>query len=101
MYSGPLLFSKVTKFLLPKVFQRCVERYRADFSVKLFSCLDQLRTTVFALLVYRESLRDTEACLSAQSSRLYQMGIRGKISKRALADANGARDWRIYADLAH
>ena len=55
----------------------------------------------FAQLTYRESLRDIEACLRAQSSKLYHMGIRGKVSRSTLADANETRDWRIYADLDH
>ena len=101
MYSGPLVFSQVMDFLPPRVFERCVERYQGDFSVKRFSCLDQFRAMAFAQLTYRESLRDIEACLRAQGGKLYHMGIRGKVSKSTLADANEARDWRIYADLAH
>jgi hypothetical protein len=54
----------------------------------------------FAQLTYRESLRDIEACLRAQQSKLYHMGIRGAVSRSTLADANERRDWRIYADLA-
>jgi hypothetical protein len=54
----------------------------------------------FAQLTYRESLRDIEACLSAQSSKLYHMGFRGPIRRSTLSDANEARDWRIYADFA-
>ena len=54
----------------------------------------------FAQLTYRESLRDIEACLRAQESKLYHMGIRARVSKSTLADANEKRDWRIYADLA-
>ena len=101
MYSGSLVFSQVMDFLPPRVFQRCVERYQGDFSVKRFSCLDQIRVMAFAQLTYRESLRDIEACLRAQGGKLYHMGIRGKVSKSTLADANEVRDWRIYADLAH
>ena len=55
---------------------------------------------VFAQLTYRESLRDIEACLRAQKTRLYHMGIRAAISRSTLADANEQRDWRIYADFA-
>jgi len=55
----------------------------------------------FAQLTYRESLRDIEVCLRAQSSKLYHMGIRSRISRSTLAEANEKRDWRIYADLAH
>jgi len=28
------------------------------------------------------------------------MGIRGRVSRSTLADANEKRDWRIYADFA-
>jgi hypothetical protein len=54
----------------------------------------------FAQLTYRESLRDIEACLSAQSSKLYHMGFREPIRRSTLADANETRDWRIYAEFA-
>lgn len=54
----------------------------------------------FAQLTYRESLRDIEACLNALQSKLYHLGIRSKISKSTLADANNSRDWRIYSDFA-
>jgi len=55
----------------------------------------------FAQLTYRDSLRDIECCLRAMKDKLYHMGIRGKISRSTLADANEKRDWRIYRDFAH
>jgi len=100
MYSGPLVFTQVMDFMPLKTFQRCVERYRGNFSVKHFTCMDQFRTLAFAQLAYRESLRDIEACLRAQSNKLYHMGIRSKVSRSTLAEANEMRDWRIYADFA-
>ena len=54
----------------------------------------------FARLTYRESLRDIETCLSAQPAKLYHMGFRGPVRRSTLADANEARDWRIYAEFA-
>jgi hypothetical protein len=54
----------------------------------------------FAQLTYRESLRDIECCLRAMNEKLYHMGIRGKISRTTLADANEKRDWHIYSDFA-
>jgi hypothetical protein len=54
----------------------------------------------FAQLTYRESLRDIEACLRAQADKLYHMGIRSRVLRSTLADANEGRDWRIYADYA-
>jgi hypothetical protein len=101
MYSGPLVFTQIMDFMPLKTFHRCVERYNGNFSVKHFTCMDQFRTMAFAQLAYRESLRDIEACLRAQSNKLYHMGIRSKISRSTLAEANEMRDWRIYADFAH
>jgi hypothetical protein len=54
----------------------------------------------FAQLTYRESLRDIEACLSAQPGTLYHMGFHGPVRRSTLADANQTRDWRIYAEFA-
>jgi hypothetical protein len=54
----------------------------------------------FAQLTYRESLRDIEACLRAQHSKLYHLGFRSMVARNTLANANAVRDWRIYADFA-
>jgi hypothetical protein len=88
-------------FMPLKTFQRCVAKYQGNFSVKHFTCMDHFRIMAFAQLTYRESLRDIEACLRAQSKKLYHMGIRSKVSRSTLAEANEIRDWHIYADFAN
>jgi hypothetical protein len=100
MNPGPLVFAQVTKHLPLTTFRRCVARYGGAHKIKTFSCLDQYLCMAFAQLTYRESLRDIEACLRAQQSKLYHMGINSWISRSTLADANESRDWRIYADFA-
>jgi hypothetical protein len=77
MYTGPLIFTQIMDFMPLKTFQHCVEKYQGNFSVKNITRLDQFRIMAFAQLTYRESLRDIEACLRAQSNKLYHMGIRG------------------------
>ena len=101
MYTGKLVFSQVMEHLPLHTFHQCVDRYRGDFKVQEFFCLDQYLCMAFAQLTYRESLRDIEACLRAQKNKLYHMGIRSSVSRNNLANANKVRDWRIYADLAH
>jgi len=81
-------------------FRKCVKRYKGNFNIQTFSCLDQFLCMAFAQLTYRESLRDIEACLRSMQNKLYHMGIRGKVSRSTLSDANEKRDWRIYADFA-
>jgi IS4 transposase len=101
MHIGNLVFSQLMEFAPWHTFRRLVAKYRGDFNVRTFSCLDQFLSMAFAQLTYRESLRDIEACLRAQPTKLYHMGLRGKVSRSALADANEWRDWRIYAEFAH
>jgi len=81
-------------------FRRCVARYNGEYRIQQFSCLDQYLCLAFAQLTWRESLRDIEACLRAQSSKLYHLGFRSAIARNTLANANAVRDWRIYADFA-
>ena len=101
MHVGNLVFSQLMEFAPWHTFRRLVAKYRGDFNVRTFSCLDQFLSMAFAQLTYRESLRDIEACLRAQPTKLYHMGLRGTVSRSALADANESRDWRIYAEFAH
>jgi hypothetical protein len=94
------LFAQLIDFLPWKTFGRIVARYDGDSRVRTFSCSEQYRATAFAQRTYRESLRDIETCLSVQASKLYHMGFSEPARRSTLADANGARDWRIYAELA-
>lgn len=100
MNSGQSLFSQLIDHLPSHEFRKCVERYGGNHRVRSFSCWDQFLCMMFAQLTYRESLRDIVACLRSQEHRLYHAGIRGKVSRSTLADANESRDWRIYADFA-
>ena len=100
MNQGQTVFSQIIDFLPQKKFRQCVNRYNGNYRVRSFKCYDQLLCMAFAQLTYRESLRDIECCLRAMREKLYHMGIRGKVSRSTLADANEVRDWRIYGDFA-
>ncbi len=100
MNTGRTVFSQIMDFFPLRDFRKCVRRYRGNHKVQKFSCLDQFLCMAFAQLTYRESLRDIEVCLRAMQTKLYHMGIRSRISKSTLADANENRDWRIYGDFA-
>jgi len=100
MNIGKALFAQVMDFLPWSTFTRIVARYGGDRRVRTLTCAEQYRAMAFAQLTYRESLRDIETCLSAQSAKLYHMGFREPVRRSTLADANEMRDWRIYAELA-
>ena len=100
MNLGKTLFAQLMDFLPWKTFHRIVDRHDGDRYVKTMTCAEQFRVMAFAQLTYRESLRDIEVCLSAQSAKLYHMGFRQEIKRSTLADANEARDWRVHAAFA-
>lgn len=100
MNLGRSVFAQLVAFLPDREFRRCVARYDGDRRYRGFSCWDQFLCMAFAQLTFREGLRDIEACLRSSPSRLYHLGIRGKVSRSTLADANERHDWRIFADFA-
>jgi hypothetical protein len=97
---GRTIFSQLVEFLPKRDFRRLVDEYGGDRRIRSFSCWDQFLCMAFAQLTYRESLRDIETTLRAISVKLYHLGIRGKVSRSTLADANNNRDSRIFEKFA-
>ena len=100
MNTGKTLFAQLMDFLPWKRFQRINARRNGDHYVRYFSAAEQFRVMAFAQLSYRESLRDIEICLAAQSAKLYHMGLSQPVARTTLADANERRNWSIFAEFA-
>ena len=94
------VFSQLVEFLPRRAFDNAVERYEGDRRVRSLSCMDQLLCMLFAQVTGRTSLRETVACLTALGPRRYHCGIRGRVARSTLADANESRDYRIFRDTA-
>jgi transposase len=100
MNVGKTLFAQVMEYVPWKTFGRIVERHKGDAGVRTLGCADLFRIMAFAQLTWRESLRDIEACLAANHTKLYHMGLKTAPARSTLADALNLRDWRIYHALA-
>jgi hypothetical protein len=100
MNVGKTLFAQIMEFIPWTSFTRIVNRYSGNAGVRRMTCAEQFRIMAFAQLTWRESLRDIEVTLGANSNKLYAMGLRHTVHRSTLADANEHRDWRIWADLA-
>ena len=100
MNVGKTLFAQIMEFVPWTSFGRIVDRYSGNAGVRRMTCADQFRVMAFAQLTWRESLRDIEVTLGANAPKLYAMGLRHRIHRSTLADANESRDWRIWADVA-
>ena len=100
MNAGRSIFAQLAELLPRRAFDNAVARYGGDRRVRSFSCMDQLLCMSFAQLTGRSSLRETVSCLSAMRSQLYHCGIRGRVVRSTLAEANENRDYRIFQDTA-
>lgn len=100
MQVGRTVFAQLIELVPHYEFQQIVKRYNGGRRVRRFSCWDQLLVMAFAQLTYRESLRDIETCLHALGSSLYHAGVRSRVARSTLADANEHRPWQMYRDLA-
>jgi len=100
MNVGKTLFAQVMEFVPWKTFGRIIERHGGDAGVRSLGCADLFRIMAFAQLTWRESLRDIEACLTANQSKLFHMGLKNVPARSTLSDALNLRDWRIYHALA-
>ncbi len=95
------VFAQLIQLVDHHALKKCIERYKGDYRVRSFSCLDQFLCMIFAQLAEKRSLRATVFSLQQMEHKLYHMGIKGRVSTSALSDANNLRDWRIWRDYAH
>lgn len=100
MNQGQTVFAQLIEFLPRKAFHNAVVRHRGDRRVRQLSCMDQLLSMIFAQITGRSSLRETVSCLQAIGPRRYHCGIRGRVKRSTLSDANEKRDYRIFMDTA-
>ena len=100
MNAGKTLFAQIMEIVPWTSFTRIVDRYAGNAGVRRMTCAEQFRVMAFAQLTWRESLRDIEVTLGANANKLYAMGLRHAIHRSTLADANDARDWHMWSDLA-
>jgi len=101
MNTGKSVFSQLIHVLPRYQFGQYVERYQGNKWVRDFSCWSQFLCMAFAQLSHRDSLRDIEVTLNSHHRKLYHLGLRTRVARSTLADANEKRDFRIYQDFAH
>ena len=100
MNHGRCVFAQLVELLPRRAFENAVSRYGGDRRLRTLSCMDQLLCMIFAQLTGRSSLRETVSCLNAPGPRRYHCGIRSRVARSTLAEANEKRDFRIFMDTA-
>ena len=91
MYAGKTLFAQIMEFVPWTSFTRIVHRYCGNAGVRTLSCAEQFRAMAFAQLTWRESLRDVEACLSANVRISDHLGHRFQLIPDGVSEQAGQR----------
>ena len=92
------VFHQVLKHVPWGVFDRLVDRHRADYRARRLTSKGQFLALLFGQLAGALSLREIEAGLSSQRARLYHAGG-CCVARSTLADANARRPAALYGDL--
>lgn len=85
--------------LLPRhQFDKLVKTNDSNRYVKRFNCWHQLVVMLYAQSAQKQSLRDIQQGLQANSARLYHLGLPA-IKRSTLSDANSKRSYKIFEGL--
>ena len=99
MNSGRTVFAQLLGFVPFAHFEHLVDKYQANRWTRDFTAWSHFICMAYAQFTRREGLRDLIACLSSQSSKLYHVGLRNRVTRSTLADANERRNCELFESL--
>jgi hypothetical protein len=92
------LLHQLLQFVPWSTFDQLVERYEADARVRRLTTKSQFVALLHGQLSGAHSLREIEATLTSQATRLYHVGAKAP-ARSTLADANARRPAEVFCDL--
>jgi hypothetical protein len=99
MNTGRTVFAQLLGIVPFSHFEHLVDKYHAYRWTRDFTAWSYFICMAYAQLTCTEDLRDLNACLNSQSSTLYHMGLRKRVSRSTLADANKRRESDLFEAL--
>lgn len=99
MNSGRTVFAQLLGFVPFAHFEHLVDIYQANRWTRDFTAWSHFICMAYAQFTRREGLRDLIACLNSQSAKLYHVGLRNRVTRSTLADANERRNCELFESL--
>lgn len=99
MNSGRTVFAQLLGFVPFAHFEHLVDKYQANRWTRDFTAWSHFICMAYAQFTRREGLRDLIACLNSQSAKLYHVGLRNRVTRSTLADANERRNCELFESL--
>lgn len=99
MNTGRTIFAQLLEYVPFGHFEHLCDKFQANHWIRSFSAWSHFICMTYAQLTRRDGLRDLVACLNSQSSKLYHVGLRQRVSRSTLADANERRNYQLFEAL--
>lgn len=99
MNAGKTVFAQFLGFVPFHHFEHLVDKFGSNRWMHSFSAWSHFICMAYAQLTRRRGLRDLVACLNSQHTKLYHVGLRQRVSRSTLAEANEHRDARLFEAL--
>jgi transposase len=99
MNAGKTVFAQFLGFVPFHHFEHLVDKFGSNRWVHSFSAWSHFICMAYAQLTRRRGLRDLVACLNSHHTKLYHTGLRQRVSRSTLAEANELRDARLFEAL--
>ena len=100
MNTGQTVFTQLLKIVPFGHFEHLVDKYQTNRSTREFTAWSHFICMAYAQLTRRQGLRDLIACLNSQCTKLYHIGLRHRVTRSTLPDANERRTCTLFEALA-
>jgi len=94
------VFASMLRHLSRSEFESAVSCYNGDFKTRNFSCWDLFKSMLYALVSCCFSVREIEASMRANGSRLYHAGLK-QAKRSTFCDALERRQHEIFRGVFH
>ena len=92
------VFNELLKLVPRHEFENAVYKHNGDYRIRKMSCWNHFATLLYAQISGKDSLRDIETGINAQSPKLYHLGMK-EVRRSTLSDANNNRPHEIYEQI--
>src|ERR1700759_2299331 len=96
-----LHFAQILDFYPRQLFERAVQKHKAERHARGFTCWGQWVAMLFCQLGNAESLREICNGLAASEGKLKHLGVPKAPSRSTLAYANEHRPYQLYEQVFH
>jgi len=95
------VFGDLLRWFSRSEFEKAVVTRKADLKVRKFTCFDLFKAMLYGLITSCFGVREIEASMKANRSRLYHAGIKEPVKRSTFCDALEKRPQEAFEDVFH